>query len=94
MLPSTYVVTFGGVEWGKIDVAAGEVKILNPAVIAVKGVESKGHQVFAADGTLVAKITTTASPLPVPPGKYTIEIAGEKQPLDLKEGQTMEIDLK
>jgi hypothetical protein len=30
----------------------------------------------------------------VPPGKYTIDIAGEKPPLDLKEGQTMEIGLR
>jgi hypothetical protein len=32
--------------------------------------------------------------MPVPPGKYVIEIAGQKLPLDLAEGQTMEINVQ
>jgi hypothetical protein len=32
--------------------------------------------------------------LPVPPGKYTLEAGGKTVPLDLAEGQRMEIKLR
>ena len=46
------------------------------------------------DGTFVATVTTSVAQLPVPPGKYVLELPGQKLPLDLKEGQRMEINLK
>jgi hypothetical protein len=94
VLPSTFTVTFGGVEWRQIEVKAGEHKALNPAVIAVKGASGRGHKVHAEDGTLVATVSNLASVLPVPPGKYIIEVGDKKVPLDLAEGQRMEINLK
>jgi hypothetical protein len=94
VLPSTFTVTFGGIEWKNIEVKAGEVKVLNPAVISVDPPETGGNKVYAEDGTLVGTILGVISELPVPPGKYTIEVGGEKVPLDLAEGQTMEINLK
>jgi len=94
VLPSTFSVKFGGAEWRNVEVKAGERKVLNPAVIAVKGASSAGHDVFAEDGTLVGKVSQFASQIPVPPGKYTIEVGGQKVPLDLAEGQVMEINLK
>jgi hypothetical protein len=94
VLPSTFTVTFGGVEWRQIEVKAGENKALNPAVIDVKGASGRGHKVHAEDGTLVATVSNLASVLPVPPGKYIIEVGDKKVPLDLAEGQRMQIDLK
>ncbi len=94
VVPSTFTVTFGNARWENIDVKAGEHKIINPAVIVVKGLDHRGGKVSMEDGTLVATVTTSAALLPVPPGKYVLELPGQKLPLDLKEGQRMEINLK
>jgi hypothetical protein len=94
VLPSTFTVTFGNAQWKNIEVKAGEHKVLNPAVIAVNGADIMGHKVRTEDGTLVATISATASVLPVPPGKYTMEAADQKVPLELAEGQRMEINLR
>jgi hypothetical protein len=50
--------------------------------------------VKADDGTLVATVSPFVAVLPVPPGKYMIKVGDQKVPLDLKEGQRMEINLK
>jgi hypothetical protein len=94
VIPSTFTVMFGNTEWKNIDVKMGEHKVLNPAVIVVNGASGAGHKVYADDGAQVAVVSSFAHILPVPPGKYTIDIEGQKVPLDLVEGQTMEINLK
>jgi hypothetical protein len=94
VIPSTFTVMFGGARWAHIEVKAGEHKMLNPAVISVPNADGAGHKVYAADGTQVGNVSSFASILPLPPGKYTIEIAGQKLPLDLAEGQTMEINVQ
>lgn len=94
VVPSTFTVTFGGAEWRQIEVKAGERKVLNPAVVVVKGADSRGLSLVAEDGTLAGKISSTTSTLPVPPGKYTLDVGGQKVPLDLSEGQRMEINLR
>jgi hypothetical protein len=50
--------------------------------------------VTAEDGTAVGSVSSFAHIMPVPPGQYTIEIEGQKVPLDLAEGQTMEINVR
>ena len=94
VVPSTFTVTFGNARWQNIDVKAGEHKIINPAVIVVRGLDHRGARVNMEDGTFVATVTTSAASLPVPPGKYVLELPGQNLPLDLKEGQRMEINLK
>jgi len=94
VLPSTFTVTFGAIGWQHIDVKAGERKVLNPAVIAVNRPESRGHRIHAEDGTLVGTLRGVVSTLAVPPGKYTIEVGGQKVPLDLAQGQRMEINVR
>lgn len=92
--PSTFTVMFGNARWDNIDIKAGEHRVLNPAVIVVNGASGAGHRVRADDGTVVGNISSFTSRMPVPPGKYTIEIEGQKVELDLVEGQTMEINVK
>jgi hypothetical protein len=94
VLPSTFTVMFGNARWDNIDIKAGERKVLNPAVIVVNGAGGAGYPVRAEDGTAVGNISSFVSRMPVPPGKYTIEIEGQKVALDLAEGQTMEINVK
>jgi len=86
VLPSTFTVMFGSAEWRHIDIKAGEHKVLNPAVIVVNGADAgKGYDVRAEDGTLAGNISSFTSRLPVPPGRYTIEIDGKRVPLELAE---------
>jgi von Willebrand factor type A domain len=94
VIPSTFTVTFGNARWENIEVRAGEEKVINPAVIAVSGLDHRGARVNKEDGTLVANLSTSASQLPVPAGRYVLEVAGRKVPLNLAEGQRMEINLK
>jgi hypothetical protein len=94
VLPSTFTVMFGNARWDNIEVKSGEHKVLNPAVIVVNGASGVGHKVTAEDGTAVGNVSSFAHIMPVPPGKYTIEIEGQKVPLDLAEGQTMEINVR
>ena len=94
VMPSTFTVTFGNARWENVEVKAGEHKVLNPAVVIVDGASGAGHELRAEDGTVVGKISSFVSRMPVPPGKYTIEIEGQKIALDLAEGQQMEINVK
>jgi hypothetical protein len=93
VLPSTFTVMFGGAEWVNIEVKSGENKLLNPAVIAVKGAQVKRHKVQTEDGKIVATLSSFTSTVPVPPGKYTVEVGNRKVELELVEGQRMEIDV-
>jgi hypothetical protein len=94
VVPSTFTVTFGNARWEQIDVKAGEHKIINPAVVILKGLDHRGARLNMEDGTLVANLSISAASLPVPPGKYVLEVAGQTLPLDLKQGERMEINLK
>jgi von Willebrand factor type A domain len=94
VVPSTFTLTFGNAKWENIELKAGEHKLVNTAVIVVKGLDHRGGTVNMADGTFVAKVSTSAALLPVPPGKYVLEVADQKVPLDLVEGQRMEINLR
>jgi hypothetical protein len=94
VVPSTFTVTFGNAQWTNIDVKAGEHKLINPAVIIAKGLDHRGANVSTEDGTFVANLSTSAALLPVPPGKYVLDAANQKIPLDLAEGQRMEINLR
>jgi hypothetical protein len=94
VMPSTFTVMFGNARWENIEIKAGENRVLNPAVIVVNGASGAGHNVYAEDGTRVGNVSSFVHRMPVPPGKYTIEIEKQKIPLDLAEGQEMEINLK
>jgi hypothetical protein len=94
VIPSTFTVMFGNAKWENVEIKAGENRVLNPAVIVVNGASGAGHNVYAEDGTRVGNVSSFVHRMPVPPGKYTIEIEKQKIPLDLVEGQQMEINLK
>jgi hypothetical protein len=94
VIPSTFTVMFGNARWEHVEVKAGENKVLNPAVLVVNGASGAGHNVYGEDGAVVGNVSSFGHRLPLPPGKYTIEIEGQKIALDLSEGETMEINVK
>jgi VWA domain-containing protein len=94
VLPSSFTVMFGNARWDNIEIKGGEHKVLNPAVIVVNGASGAGHNVYAEDGTRVGNVSSFSHIMPVPPGKYAIEIDSQRIPLDLAEGQRMEINVR
>lgn len=95
LVPSTFTVTFGEVEWAGIELGAGEHKVLRPAVIAVARPAPRGNKVFAEDGRLAGTLLGVISSLPVPPGRYTVEAEGGRRiPLELKEGERVQVELR
>jgi hypothetical protein len=91
VLPSSFSVTFGKALWKNIDVKGGEHKVLNPGVVTVSGADIRGNPIRDEDGTVVATVSPTQSSVPLPAGKYTLEVRGQKVPIDLAEGQNVQI---
>ena len=91
VLPSTFAVTFGKALWKDIEVKEGERRVLNPGVVAVKGAGIPGYPIKDEEGNTVAQVSATQDTAPLPPGKYTLDIAGQQVPLELAEGQTIEV---
>jgi tetratricopeptide (TPR) repeat protein len=94
VLPSTFAVTFGKAVWKDIEVKGGEHKVLNPGVIEIIGADISGHNVRDGDGKVVESIMSSSPRAALPPGKYTVEIGAQKVPVDLVEGQTVQIRVK
>ncbi len=94
VLPSTFAVSFGGAMWRNIEVKDGEHKVLNPGTIEVIGAPITGVPIKDEAGAVVATVSPVQSRAPLPPGKYTVEVAGQKMPVDLAEGQDVEIKLQ
>ncbi len=52
------------------------------------------QRVLGEDGTLVDTIFSSSPRAPLPPGNYVVEVAGQKVPVTLAPGQTVEIKAK
>jgi hypothetical protein len=94
VLPSTFAVTFGKALWKDIEIKSGERKVLNPGTITVNGAPITGVPIKDANGETVASVSPIGKWAPLPPGKYTVEIAGQKVPVDLAEGQDATINVQ
>ncbi len=90
VLPSTFAVTFGKALWKDIEVKGGERKVLTPGVIQIVG-GGMSQRVLGEDGTLIDTIFSSSPRAPLPPGNYVVEVAGQKVPVTLAPGQTVEI---
>lgn len=91
VLPSTFAVTFGKALWKDIQVQNGERRVLNPGIVTVKGAGIPGYPVKDEEGNNVAQVSATQDTAPLPPGKYTLDMAGQQVPLELSEGQAIEV---
>ena len=94
VLPSTFAVSFGKALWKDIEVKAGERKVLAPGTITVSGGDIRGTPIKDEEGNVVASVSPIQSWAPLPPGKYTIDFGSQKVPVDLAEGQDVEIKVQ
>ena len=93
VLPSTFAVTFGKAMWKDIEVKNGERKVIEPGVISIVG-GGISQRVLGEDGTTIETIFSSSPRAPLPPGNYVVEVAGQKVPVTLAPGQTVEIKAK
>ena len=95
VLPSTFSVQFGATLWKDIEVKSGEVKVLNPGVIEITGLNAKtaSARVVYQDGTPAGRMNSSWPRLALPPGNYTVEVAGQRTPVELAEGSKFELKL-
>jgi hypothetical protein len=93
LIPSSFNVTFGELIW-PVEIKPGETTVLNPGVISVSTSTLAQYEVRAADGQLAGNVGTGASRLAVPAGKYTLELPDRKLPIELQEGQVVEITIQ
>ena len=93
LMPTRIVVSSGHLRWPEIEIKAGETTILNPARITVKGDKAGTYSVSTDDGRLAGEVSRLFN-LPLPPGRYVVELEGQKFAIELKEGQTHTITIE
>ncbi len=91
ILPGKYDVSFGKTSW-HITVKAGETTELNPGTVTVKGAHYSGHKIRDDQETVVGSVSNTGNWMPLPPGKYSIEIDEKVIPFTLEAGQDLEFE--
>ncbi len=93
VLPGDYIVTFGKndvLSWA-VSVDSGQTVVLNPGTVAASGAGISGYDIFQS-GEEVGTISSTSSWMPLPPGRYQIEIDDEIQTFEVSEGQDIRFD--
>lgn len=96
VLPSTFSVVFEDTVWKDIEVKGGEQKVLNPGVIEIVsgGTYWSSIPVLGEDGKVAAKIMSSWPRVALPPGKYVVDVAGQKIPIDLTDGAKFELKVQ
>jgi hypothetical protein len=87
VIPGTYDVTFGALVWPNVIIAAGAEVVLEPGTIQVKGASINGHRIATAAGADAGLVSAILDWLPLPPGRYTVDLDGTPTPVTLAVGQ-------
>ena len=94
LLPSRFSVTFGELVWPDVELKPGKTTTLNPGVVNVRTSRIGRYEVTASDGQVVGKVGTGANRLALPAGNYSLDANGQKVPIELKEGQQVQINVR
>jgi hypothetical protein len=93
LVPSSYVIKLGELEWGPFDIKPGERRILSPGLLVVSGLARTGI-IRTAAGMKADEVSGLRNSSSLPPGKYVL-VAGDREvPFEIKEGLKLEIRLK
>jgi len=93
LIPGQYQVMFGEAAW-PVTVEKGKKTILKSGTVSVKYAYIGGHKIFDDKGNKVGSVSATQNWMPLPPGKYTIEIDNKSYPFSLKEGEEVKFERK
>lgn len=97
LLPTRLLVTFGNlrkVVWPEmIEIKEGVTTTLRPGSIQVRSTKTFKAAVEGADGQIAGEVSSGVHRIALPPGKYTLKLDGEQIPVELSEGENVEIKL-
>ncbi len=93
-LPGLYDVTFDGAMWPHVRLDGGVTTTLRPGILEVSGAAGGGHPIYDVTGKKVGQVSSFGSRIPLPPGRYTVELAGRRVPFTLTEGQKVTLSAK
>lgn len=92
LMPGTYQVLFGPLEW-QFTLDAGEQLTLRPGTVQVRHASYRGHAVRNAAGMEVGQVSNTGNWIPLPPGEYSVDLLnGTVREFTLKEGDEVVFD--
>ena len=97
LLPTRVLVTFGNLHklvWPEtVEIKEGATTTLRPGSIQVRSAKTFKVTVKAADGQIAGEISSSVHRIALPPGKYTLELDGQQIPVELGQGQNVEIKI-
>ncbi len=95
LVPGRFDVQFEDTFWRDVILEEGKTTILNAGGVDIKGAGVNGVRIYDINGKQVAKVRSTRSYAPLPPGKYVLQLKdGQKIPLDITAGKVIAIKLK
>jgi hypothetical protein len=97
LLPTRVMVTFGSRHstlWpDAVEIKEGATTTLRPGRIQIRSSKQFKATVKSAAGELVGEISSAIHTTALPPGRYMLELDGQQTPIDLAEGQNVEIKI-
>jgi len=97
LVPTRVLVTFGNLHklvWPEtVEIKEGATVMLRPGGIQVRSAKTFKGVVKSADGLAASDISSAISRIALPPGKYTLELDGRQIPVELGQGQDVEIKI-
>lgn len=94
LIPSRFSVTFGDLVWPDVELKPGQTTTLRPGIIKVSGPGIYEYKVTMPGGQKAGTVDSGRSRLALPPGAYVLEIKERKIPIELKEGEEVEIKVQ
>jgi hypothetical protein len=94
LIPSRFSVTFGKLIVSDVEIKPGKTTTLNPGVISVHNAGIAQYDVIGPEGQLAGEVGTGKDRLALPAGKYTLKLPDQTIPIDLREGQVVDIKVQ
>jgi len=94
LIPSRFSVTFGALVWPDVELKPGQTTTLNPGVLKVTDRGIYEYRVTLPDGQKAGTVSSGSTKIALPAGAYILEVKEQRIPVELKEGQEVEIKLQ
>jgi hypothetical protein len=94
LIPSRFSVSFGKLVVPDVEIKPGKTTTLNPGVIRVRTAKIAVYDVTGPEGQLAGQVGTGKDRLALPAGQYTLKLPDRTIPIDLGEGQVVEINVQ